>query len=87
VGQEHHHPQVLNLLLLLHQPKGFCPEAPLEAPVRMHLHLQEHHRPSVAAAGMFARPEHAIGAVGLLLEHQGAEGVGARGGAISRQLR
>ena len=83
VGQEHHHPQVFDPLLLLNEPKGFRPEAALEAPVWMHLHLQEHHRKPSAATGVVAGPEHAIGMVGHLFEGDRPEAVGRFGVPIA----
>ena len=75
VGQEHKYAQMVNLLMLLQQAKGFRPEAALEAPIRVHLHLQEHHRQRCAAAAVLAGPKHAIGVVGHLFEGNGPEDV------------
>jgi hypothetical protein len=65
-----------HFLVLLQQAEGFGAKAAVEASIGMHLHLQEHHRQRIAAAGVLAGPEHAIGVVGHLFEGHRPENVG-----------
>jgi hypothetical protein len=51
VGQKHQHPQMRHVFTLLQQAEGFRGKAAVEAPIGMHLHLQDHHRQGFAAAG------------------------------------
>jgi hypothetical protein len=76
VGQKHQHVEMVDLLMLLEQAKGFRAEAAVEVPIGVHLHLQKHHRHRFAATGMIAGPEHAIRVVRHLLECNGPKDVG-----------
>ncbi len=72
--RDDHHRPVLNLGVLLLKAVGLCRQAVVEARIRVHLHLQEHHR-KLGAAGFPAAcalpgPENAIEAVAQLLELQ-----------------
>ena len=60
VGHQHHHLQMLHPRMLLQKAEAFGAQAPLKAPIRVHLHLQNHHRPLGAAALVIPRPEHPI---------------------------
>ncbi len=84
VGRDHHHLQVLHLRVFLQEPTALRRQAVAEAWIRVHLHLEEHHRKLGAAgfgaAGALPGPEHAIEAVAQLLELQGLEAVVAIAG-------
>jgi hypothetical protein len=58
--------------LLLQKAVGLCCQAVVEAWIRMHLHLQQHHgelgAAGFGAAGGFPRPVHAVEAVAQLLD-------------------
>jgi hypothetical protein len=68
VGKKHQHLQMRHLLMLLQQAESFGAKSTVEAPIGVHLHLQEHYRIYIATAGVLTGPEHAIGMVGHLLE-------------------
>jgi hypothetical protein len=53
VGRNHQHGPVLHLGVLLQKPVGLRCQAVMEAWIRVHLHLQEHHG-ELQAAGFGA---------------------------------
>ena len=68
VGEKHQHLQMRHLLVLLQQAEGFGAKAPEETSIGMRLHLREHHRQRIAAAGLLAGSEHTIRMVDHLFE-------------------
>ena len=81
MGCDHQHGPVLHLGLLLQKAVGLCCQAVVEAWIRVHLHLQKHHRELRAAgfgaAGALPGPEHAIEAVAQLFDFEGFKPVKA----------
>jgi hypothetical protein len=63
----------------LQEAEGFRGKVSVEAPIGVHLHLQNDNRPLFAAAGVLARPQHTIGMVDHLFECDRPKGVGRVG--------
>jgi len=72
---------MLHLRVLLKKPIGLGRQAVVEAWIRVHLHLQQHHRKlwtaGFGAARGFHRPEHAVQAVAQLLDLKGLKAIDA----------
>ena len=86
MGRDDHHRPVLNLGVLLQKAVGLCRQAVVEARIRVHLHLQEHHRKLGAAGFPTActppRPEDTIKTVAQLFDFEGLKAVEAVNGLI-----
>ncbi len=94
VGHQQHHLQMLHPGMLLKEAEAFGTQAPLKAPIRVHLHLQDHHRPFGAAPLVVPGSENAIelvangfdllGDEAVLLPLVGLAGL-CRAGAMGKQ--
>jgi hypothetical protein len=59
---------MLHLLVLLQEPEDSRRKPTVKSPIGVHLHLQDHHRPLFAAAGVLSGPVHPIGMGGHLFK-------------------